>query len=171
MSSNNDTAPHLVGSDLDDHDSYDTPREVREIRIAVGIIATQQKAQGEGIARIHLSHAALRADVERVQQGLETHSAQMAEQTGKILAELSGLARATREARAVAERAERSSVTNEVSLDAVGVLVEQKRESVRARADRRTLVVAGLRWLGGQAVAPLLVVIIAALVAWLKGWL
>jgi hypothetical protein len=41
-----------------------------------------------------------------------------------------------------------SSITNEVSLDALATVVHQKRDSVRARADRRALVVDGVREVG-----------------------
>ena len=41
-----------------------------------------------------------------------------------------------------------SSITNEAALDALGTVVQQKRDSVRARQERRALVVDGLREIG-----------------------
>ena len=41
-----------------------------------------------------------------------------------------------------------SSITNEAALDALGTVVRQKSDSIRARADRRALVVDGVREVG-----------------------
>ena len=94
------------------------------------------------------------------------------EQIGAIMGTLAKVERLVREAHAVATKAERASSTNEVALDAMDALVAAKRESTRAKADRRELVIGAARTIAKHPTFHLLIgLVLAAAVAALKGWL